>query len=135
MKHLFDNIKSFPSLRPATYSASTTGQDYVDTQGYDDGMLVVSAAAIGTTTGDTYTIQVLECDTTNGTYATASGVAVTFTASDDNEVHSARIANLNTTRKRYLRADITCSATTASFIGSAQIILGGNASNPVDNSY
>lgn len=132
---LFDNIKPNLSLRPGTYSASTTGQSYVDTLGYSDGMLVVIGGAIGTTTADTYTFAVLESDTTAGTYTTASGVSVTFTASDDNEVHSCRISNLNTTRKRYLRADITTSATTASFVGSALIVLGEKDSNAVDNSY
>lgn len=127
---LFDNIKPQYTLDAEVYTTDTTGTDYVDTQGFSDGMLLVCAGDIATTDSDRYTITVKECDTTNGTYVT-TGITVTFTEDDDNELRTARIANLNVERKRYLRADLTCSATTASFEGAAMILLGEGDSNPV----
>lgn len=127
---IFDNIKPVYSLDAEVYTTDTTGTDYVDTKGFSDGMLLVAAGDIATTDADTYTITVSECDTTNGNYV-STGLSVVFTEDDDNEIHTVRIPNLNTTRKRYLRADLTCSATTISWEGAAIILLGEGDQGPV----
>lgn len=127
---IFDNVLAKYTLDAEAYTADTTGTDYVDTKGFDDAMLLVAAGDIGTGAGDVYTITVKECDTTNGTYTT-TGFAVTFNHDDDNELRTVRIPNLNTTRKRYLRADLTGSATTKAWEGAAIILLGDAQSAPV----
>lgn len=130
---IYDNIKAVCTLDADAYTTDTTGQDYVDTQGFSDGMLLVTAGDIATTAGDVYTITLGECDTTGGTY-TSTGITVVFQHDDDNELRVARIPQLNTVRKRYLRADIACSATTASWEGAVTVLLGDGFSNPVTHS-
>jgi hypothetical protein len=129
---LFDNIKPVYSLDAEVYTTDTTGTDVVDTLGYGDGMLLVVSGDIATTTGDVYTITVKECDTSTGTFAT-TGLAVSYSNTEDNSVKTARISGLNLTRKRFLRADMTCTGTTLSWEGAAVIILGEPASGPVGN--
>jgi len=127
---IFDNVLAKYTIDAEVYTTDTTGTDFVDTLGFSDGMLLVCAGDIATGGTDQYTITVKECDTTNGTYTT-TGVTAVFEDDDDNELRTARISNLNTTRKRYLRADLTCSATTISWEGAAVILLGDGADNPV----
>ncbi len=131
MRKLFDNVKTVISLEPESYTTSTNGTAVVDTQGFDDGMLVVAAGDIGTGAGDLYTLTVKEGDTTASFADT--GIAVTFAHNADNTVAVARIPALNTERKRYLRVDLTCSATTIAWEGTALIQMAGAASNPVNN--
>ncbi len=127
---LFDNVVHKLTLETEVYTTDTTGTAVVDTKGFNDGMLIVSAGDIATTASDRYTVKVMECDTTHGVFED-TGISLVFTEDDDNEVHSARIANLNTTRKRYLRGDLVCSATTRSFEGSVIIAMGEPFSGPV----
>lgn len=132
MRKLFDNIKAVYTLDAEVYTTDTTGTDYVDSVGYGDGMLLVAAGDIATTTGDIYTVTVTECDTTNGSYTT-TGISVVFQNTEDNTVKVARIADLNLTRKRYLRADLTATGTTLSWEGAAVILLGEAASGAVNS--
>lgn len=132
MRKLFDNVTAVYSLDAEVYTTDTTGTDYVDTQGYGDGMLIVLAGDIATTDSDRYTITVKECETTNGTY-TSTGISVVFTEDEDNSIKVARISDLGTTRMRYLRADLTCSATTISWEGAVAVLLSEGASNPVNS--
>ena len=129
---IFDNITAIYTLDAEAYTTDTTGTDYVDTQGYGDGMLLVASGDIGTASGDLYTITLKECETTNGTY-TSTGITVTYAHDGDNTVKLARISDLGTTRMRYLRADLTCSATTIAWEGAVAILLGEAASGPVNS--
>lgn len=128
---LYDNVTAVYSLDAEVYTTDTTGTDYVDTKGYKDGMLIVLAGDIATTDSDRYTVTVWECETTGGTY-TSTGIAVTFTEDNDNSIKVARLSDLGTTRMRYLRADLTCSATTISWEGAAAVLLGEATSGPVN---
>lgn len=128
---IFDNVLAKYTLDAEAYTTDTTGTDYVDSLGFSDGMLLVCAGDIATGGTDAYTITLKECATTNGTYTTA-GISVVFQDDDDNELRTARISDLGTARMRYLRADLTCSATTISWEGAAVILLGEGASNPVE---
>lgn len=132
MRKLFDNVKAVYTLDAEVYTTDTTGTDFVDTKGYGDGMLLVAAGDIATTDSDRYTITVKECETTNGTYTT-TGISLVFTEDEDNTVKVARISDLGTTRMRYLRADLTCSATTISWEGACVILLGEGASGAVNS--
>src|SRR6185437_16522164 len=128
MRHLFDNIKAVQSLIPATYTADKAYTDAavtaVDTQGYADGMLVVTVGDLDAGTGDeTYAVKLFECDTSGGTY-TDTGISVTILNTADDSVAVARIPELNVTRKRYLKATLDVGGTTPSFPGSALILLG-----------
>lgn len=130
MRHVYDNVKVVASLVPATRTADANGTG-VDTQGYENAMLVVSAGDIDTTTGDeTYVIELEESDD-NLTWSDVSGHDVTITA--DNEVDQVRISGLNVARKRYLRAVLNVSGTTPSFPGTALFLLGGADAGPVNN--
>lgn len=129
MRHLFDNTKVLASLVPAVRTADANGTG-IDTQGYENAMLVVSAGDIDLANADeTYVVELEESDD-NSTFTDVADISVTITA--DNQVGVARIPNLNTTRKRYLRAVLNVGGTTPSFPGNALILLGGGDSGPVN---
>jgi ABC-type phosphate/phosphonate transport system substrate-binding protein len=130
MRHLFDNTKVLASLVPATRTADANGTG-VDTQGYENAMLVVAAGDIDLADADeTYVIELEESDD-NSTWSDVSGHDVTITA--DNEVDMVRISGLNITRKRYLRAVLNVSGTSPSFPGTAIFLLGGGDSGAVNS--
>lgn len=130
MRHVFDNVKVLASLVPATRTADANGTG-VDTLGYENAMLVVAAGDIDlASTDETYVVELEESDD-NSTWSDVTGFDVTITA--DNEVDQVRIPNLNTTRKRYLRAVLNVGGTTPSFPGTALFLLGGADSGPVNS--
>ena len=127
---IFDNVKVLASLVPAVRTADANGTG-IDTQGYENAMLVVSAGDIDlASTDETYVIELEESDD-NSTFTDVTAISVTITA--DNQVGVARIPELNVTRKRYLRAVLNVSGTTPSFPGNALFLLGGRASGPVNS--
>jgi len=127
---LFDNVKVLSSIVPAVYTADANGTG-VDTQGYENGMLVVSAGDIDTASADeTYVVRIQESDD-NSSFAAVTGLTVTITA--DNQIGVLRLSGLNTLRKRYLRAVLDVSGTTPSFAGSTNFHLGGSDSGPVNS--
>lgn len=127
---LFDNVKVLASFVPAVRTADANGTG-VDTQGYDDAMLIVNVGDIDlVSTDETYVIELEESDD-NSTFTDVTGHDVTITA--DNEVDMVRISNLNVTRKRYLRAVLNVGGTTPSIPVAAIFLLGGGASGPVNN--
>lgn len=139
MRKLFDNVAMHQSLVAEAYTAATEGANVVDTQGYSDGMLVVAPGDITCTTGDTYRLKVMECDTSNGTFSD-TGIYVDFTgasgaAAGQNSAAGkvARIADLNVTRKRFLRVDLAMTATTTAWEGSGIILLGNKINGPVNS--
>lgn len=130
MSKVYDNIKVTRSLDPDVRTTATTGEASVDTKGYNDAMLSVVAGDITATTGDAYTVTVYESD--DDSTFTTTDIKVTYSNAESNTVKDARIANLNTERKRYLRADLGGTATTYSFEGGAVLVLGESADNPVN---
>jgi hypothetical protein len=139
MSKLFDNLSVQQSLDAEAYTGATTGGHLVDTQGYEDGMLVVVAGDITCTTGDTYRVKVSECDTTDGQFSD-TGIYVDFTGASGSaaggnaaEAKVARISQLNVARKRYLRVDLAMTATTTAWEGSGIIVLGNKVSGPVNS--
>ena len=128
MDSIYDNVGVGVSTAPIVATASANGSG-VDTLGYHDGMLVVTAGVIDLASGnETYTFTLEESDD-NSSFAAVSGVSLTITASAQTKF--ARIANLNTTRKRYLRAVLTAAGTTPSIAYSAHILLGNPVSGAV----
>lgn len=129
---VFDNVLVQASLVPATRTANANGTA-VDTKGYHNGMLVVTAGDIDLANADeTYVVSVEESDDGSTGWAAISGVTATITA--DNQVKEARLADLNGgTRKRYLRAVLTVGGTTPSIPGAALIVLGEPESGAVGN--
>lgn len=122
MRKLFDNVKALASLVPAVRTADANGTG-VDTQGYENAMLLVSVGDIDLASADeTYVIELEESDD-NSSWTDVSGHDVTITA--DNEVDQVRIANLNVVRKRYLRAVLNVGGTTPSCPVAAIFLLGG----------
>lgn len=137
MRHVYDNVKVLTSLKPAVVTTDTTGATIIDTLGYNDGMLIVNSGAITATGSDIYTVTVWEGDANTTTGMTTAAIAVTFGfvagASESSTTKAARIADLGVTRKRYLVAKLTCSATTISFGGSAMIAMGNADSGAVNS--
>jgi hypothetical protein len=136
-RKLFDNISPQVSLDTEAYTAATTGAHVIDTQGYNDGMLVVVAGDITCTTGNTYRVEVMECDTSDGSF-TSTGIYVDFTgasgaAAGQNTNKQARIAELNVTRKRFLRVDLAMTATTTAWEGAGIILLGEGVTGPANS--
>lgn len=136
---LFDNISPNQSLVAEAYTDATTGANVIDTQGYQDGMLIVVAGDVTCTTGDTYRVKVMECDTTNGTF-TDSGIYVDFTGASGSAAGGnaaapkvARISQLNVLRKRYLRADLAMTATTTAWEGAGIFVLGEKVSGAINS--
>jgi hypothetical protein len=136
MRKLFDNIGAQVSLDAEAMTAATTGAHVIDTQGYDDGMLVVVAGDITCTTGDEYRVKVMECDTSTGEFSD-SGIYVSFSgasgaAAGQNAADVARIPELNVVRKRFLRVDLAMTATTTAWEGAGLILLGQSNRAPVN---
>jgi hypothetical protein len=137
MRKLFDNISVQKSLDAEAYTAVTVGATVVDSQGYRDGMLVVYAGDITCTTGDTYRIKVMECDTSTGSFAD-TGVYVDFTGASgtlagQNTTKQARVAELNVVRKRFLRVDLAFTATTSAWEGAGLLLLGEAYKGPINS--
>jgi len=133
MRKLFDGINPVYALDAEAYTTDTTGTDVVDSQGYGDGMIVALSGDVTGTGTDVYTVTLKECDTTDGTF-TSTGISVAFSgANQSNLVKSARVPELNLERKRYLRADLTCSATTVAWEGAVVLLLGEKFHGPVNS--
>lgn len=137
MRKLFDNIKFRQSLDVEAYTAATTGATVIDTQGYGDAVLLAVAGDITCTTGDTYRVKVMECDTSTGTF-TDTGIYVDFVgasgaAAGQNGTKQARIPELNVARKRFLRVDLSVTATTTAWEGGGILLLGESVSGPINN--
>lgn len=128
MKTLYDNVKILASLVSATRTADANGTG-VDTKGYNDAMLIVSAGDIDLANADeTYSFKIEESDD-NSSFSD-TGLSTTITA--DNQVKVVAIKNLGTTRKRYLRAVLDVGGTTPSIPASALFALSGADSGPVN---
>jgi len=128
MENVYDNVKSVVSLVPAVRTANANGTG-VDTQGYSNGKVVISAGDIDLTTGDeTYTFSV-EDSADNSSFAAVSGLTTTVTA--DNQTKNIRLSNLNLTLRRYIRVVLTVAGTTPSIPVSAVLELGQPVSGPV----
>lgn len=127
MKRVFDNVKMVQSLVPAVRTADANGVG-VDTQGYEQAVLLVPAGAIDTGDADeTYVIELEESDD-NSSWSDVADHDVTITADDETDM--VRIKNLNVTRKRYLRAVLNVGGTSPSFAGGAIFLLEGGPSGP-----
>lgn len=137
MRKLFDNISAQVSLDAEAYTAATEGGHVIDTQGYQDAMVVAVAGDITCTTGDTYRLKVMECDTSNGTFSD-SGIYIDFTgasgsAAGQNSQKVARVAELNVVRKRFVRVDLAMTATTTAWEGAGIVLLGEKVSGPINS--
>lgn len=127
-----ENIKPVASLVPAVRTANANGS-VVDTMGYDNLEVVVSAGDIDLTDADeTYSVKVQEgAQSTLSDAADISGASVTITA--DNQLKTIRIVGLGTgSRKRYMRAVLTVGGTTPSIPLAAIFNLGQAHSNPAN---
>ena len=130
MSKVFDNILVVASLVPATRTADANGTG-VDTKGFNDAMMVVTVGDLDLASGDeTYVVNLEESDD-NSSFSAVSGFSITMTA--DNTTKELRIPDLNTTRKRYLRAVLDVGGTTPSIPGTAVFVLGEPFSGPVGN--
>lgn len=126
-RKIYDNVKFLASIVPAVATADANGTG-IDTQGYTEAVMLVTAGAIDTASADeTYVVELEESDD-NSTWTDVSDHDVTITA--DNEVDMVRIKGLNVTRKRYLRAVLNVGGTTPSFAGGVVFALGGGNDGP-----
>jgi hypothetical protein len=127
-----ENIKPVASLVPAVRTANANGSA-VDTMGYDNVEVVVSAGDIDLTDADeTYSVKVQEgAQSTLSDAADIAGASVTITA--DNQLKTIRIVGLGTgSRKRYMRAVLTVGGTTPSIPLDVIFNLGRAHSNPAN---
>lgn len=127
-----ENIKPVASLVPAVRTANANGSA-VDTMGYDNVEVVVSAGDIDLTDADeTYAVKVQEgAQSTLSDAADIPGASVTITT--DNQLKTIRIVGLGTgSRKRYMRAVLTVGGTTPSIPLDVIFNLGRAHSNPAN---
>lgn len=128
MRKLLDSIKAAFSFRPAAVTATANGTS-VDTLGYFDGMAVLEVGAV-TGTSPTLDVKVQESDD-NSTW---SDTGITFTqVTAANNSQAKRLAELNLTRKRYLRGVATIAGTTPNFTFGLELLLGDGYSGAVTN--
>lgn len=134
---LFDNLDVNQSHKPQTGTSSNTSGSSVDTQGYNDGLLVVHVGGtLDDADGDeTYDIKLQESsdDGSNDSFAD-TGVSISLSrGSDTNTIKVARIDQLNVAFERYLRANLETGGTTPSIDFSTEIVLGEPYRGPVND--
>lgn len=129
MRKLLDNTKISYSIAPVVSTESVNGTG-VDTQGYSDAMLIVAAGTIDTaSTNETYSYSIEHSDD-NSSFSAVSGATTTITASNTTKV--VRLAELNVTIKRYVRAVLTAAGTTPSIAHTAIFALGESYTGAVN---
>ena len=130
-RKLLDNTKVTFSIAPVVSTASANGTA-VDTLGYNDGMLIVTAGVIDTASGnETYAYSVEESDDGSTGWVAVSGATGSITASSTTAL--IRVKELNLARKRYLRAVLTAGGTTPSIAQTAIFLLGEAFAGAVNN--
>lgn len=129
MIKLFDNLKPLFTFRPAAVTATANGTG-VDTQGYDDAVVLLEVGAVTGTT-PSMTVKIQESDD-NSTFADVTGATFTaVTAANNSQI--LRLTELNVTRKRYVRAVATISGTTPNFTFGCEVIMGGYISGAINS--
>lgn len=128
MRSIHDAIKFANSLLAAVFTASGNGSA-VDTMGYNDVEVVVSAGTIDTSSGnETYAFSVEESADGSTGWTAISGATNTVTAS--NQIKTIRVGKPS---KRYVRTVLTAGGTTPSIACSAIVALGNAFRKPVGN--
>jgi hypothetical protein len=129
---LFDNVRFVQSLTPTAARTSDVNGSAVDTQGFENGMVIISAGVIDTTDGnETYAFIVEDsADGSNG-WAPVTGLTATVTASG--QVRYIRLRELNVAVRRHLRVVLDVGGTTPSILCSAGIALAGKINGPENN--
>ena len=130
MIKLFDNIAAVFTFRPNRVTATGNGTG-VDTQGYNDAMVVLE---VGTVSGTSPTLAVkMQESDDNSSFTDISGATfTTVTASNSSQV--LRLAELNVSKKRYVRAVATIGGTSPSFDFACEVLLGDKMlGNPINN--
>jgi hypothetical protein len=95
-------FKAAVGIDPDAYTAGTETGAAIDTLGYHQALIVVSAGDVGTSLD----VKITECETSSGSYTDVTGAAITqILAAADNVVAVGRI-NLNGT-ERYLKVSAT----------------------------
>ena len=126
---VYDNVKALFSIRPVTATATQTGTG-VDTLGYGGDAMVTLEVGTVSGTSPTLNVKIQESDD-NSSFSDITGATFTqVTATGNSQV--LRITNLNSTRKRYLRAVGTIAGTSPSFAFGVEFLLGNAYSNPVN---
>lgn len=130
IKDIGHQIKMNNAIATKAAGSETLTSAAIDTLGYASASLFVNAGtATGTPSGKTLNVKVQECDTSDGTPADVSGLAITeMTAAGTSKLSF----NLDG-RKRYLFVVATVALTGGSSPAwpvSGALILGGAAVNP-----
>ena len=116
MKTIADIVKVLAALVPATRTTTTSSEPVLDTAGQENVCYVVAAGngTFGGLTPETYSFQVYESDSSDGSTPTAiSGAVVAITA--DDQVKKIQISSLGTgARKRYQFCRLTAAGTSPS---------------------
>lgn len=132
---LYDNLSVNQSHAPQAGTSADTDGSSVDTQGFNDGMLVVNVGdTLDDADGDeTYEVKLQESSDDGSSDAyTDTGISITLTrGTDANTVQLARVSELNVAHERYLRASLVTGGTTPSIDFSSEIVLGEPARGPV----
>lgn len=132
---LKDNVKVEQSHAPQAGTSSDTNGSSVDTQGYNDAMLVahVGGTLDDTDNDETYEIKIQESSDDGSSDAWSdTGDSVTFTrGTDTNTIKTLRLDQPNVKYERYLRAVLVTGGTTPSIDFSSEIALGEPYSGPV----
>ena len=131
MKTVAENIKPVVSIEPDTKTTTVDGS-VVDTFGFDNLQVVISAGVIDTGDGDeTYSVKLQEGAASDGSdMADITGTSLDITAS--HQLKTIGVMGLGTgVRKRYQRVVLTIGGTTPSILVGALFNLGRGAENPV----
>lgn len=127
MTSIYDNVEIKEALSPDVRSADADGIA-VDTKGFHDGVCVFLADNLDTADGtETYTLEIEESDDGSTNWTNVSALDTTIV----DGVTVVRLANLNTTRKRYIRPVLNVGGDSPSIEGGALILLGESEGGPV----
>lgn len=114
------------SVKPASHAAGTITGAAVDTQGFDEAMVVLDCGVF-TATGDV-TLKVQECATSGGTFVDIDGAAFSNKVQAADELPY--VGNINLAkRERYLKIILTVADD--AIIAGAGFVLGAAKDRPV----
>lgn len=128
MRSIFENVKVATSIAPVAQAAGALNGAAIDTEGFGDGVCVISVgAATGGPSAQTVAAKLQESDSGTGSWTDITGAAITAITTDSKTAEIRIDRRKRVASKRYIRAVVTpgfTGGTTPAIPVAATIMLG-----------